>query len=372
MNRQKWFRRLAVKSFTRFFGLVLAGISVVSLQAQQKYKVIFLEQPKQDRVSSYEYTLVEARADNINENGDIGGSRIRKKVLSPYVSKFLDAEAVIWKRDGTSIGLEKQFTLPSTGFDAINDHLTAAGAQYGEENGAWFIRPFMWKNGLKTDLPHGGDFVSVRSINNADQVVGSCVFPPLIHEHAALWQNGEITDLVPNALVSVASDINKAGQIVGQYYGADGSRAFLWQNGTFSDVGLMMKEGRSSSGVPSINDLGDITYARFTGWSYPNTVLCRNGVVETVVPKSYPCGINNHNQIVGSMHGSEGITGMGNKAFLWDNGVLTYLNDVIVRTPETKKMVLTRGEAINDKGEICAIAKIGDIITTVLLIPVAE
>ena len=94
-------------------------------------------------------------------------------------------------------------------------------------------------------------------INNAGQVVGwsspdatnfssNSIAPD---EHAFLWQNGAMTDLgtlggTPDN--SAAFAINNAGQVVGwsditPLTGTDRysfEHAFLWQNGTMTDLGL--------------------------------------------------------------------------------------------------------------------------------------
>src|SRR5207245_7914924 len=56
---------------------------------------------------------------------------------------------------------------------------------------------------------------------------------------------------------SVANDINDRGQVVGESNTSSGSyRAFLWQNGTMTDLGTL--PGGTVSSASGINDLGQI------------------------------------------------------------------------------------------------------------------
>ena len=98
------------------------------------------------------------------------------------------------------------------------------------------------------------------AINNSDQIVGCSD-----NNQAVLWQNGTITDLGTGS----AYAINNSGQIVGEFYGQNeeffygqndtcpgflayaindssqvvgegsGNLAYLWQNGTLTDLGTL-------------------------------------------------------------------------------------------------------------------------------------
>ena len=85
-----------------------------------------------------------------------------------------------------------------------------------------------------------------------------------------MWQNGVLTDLgtLDGDCYSFADAINSRGQIVGSSYSCDFStiRAFLWQNGSMSDLkelvpadsGLQVVGCPLDAICPSIFDNGDI------------------------------------------------------------------------------------------------------------------
>jgi len=101
---------------------------------------------------------------------------------------------------------------------------------------------FLWANGKLTDLTaqsSGGTLWLASAINDAGQIVGGASFPGRDFD-AAVWRNGVLMDLgtLDGDCYSFADSINSRGQIVGSSYSCDGStiRAFLWQNGSISDL----------------------------------------------------------------------------------------------------------------------------------------
>lgn len=99
-------------------------------------------------------------------------------------------------------------------------------------------------------------------------------------------------------------------------------RAFLWQNNLFIDLGTL---GGSSSQSTDVNDLGQVVGASLTGktFKFPGT------------------SINKH-----TVH-----------AFLWENGEIKDLNELINKKPSNVEIVLAT--SINNNGQICGIAKVG-------------
>jgi probable HAF family extracellular repeat protein len=101
---------------------------------------------------------------------------------------------------------------------------------------------FLWDHGKLTDLTaqsSGGTLWLASAINDAGQIVGGASFPGRDFD-AAVWRDGVLTDLgtLDGDCYSFADSINSRGQIVGSSYSCDGStiRAFLWQNGSISDL----------------------------------------------------------------------------------------------------------------------------------------
>jgi len=112
------------------------------------------------------------------------------------------------------------------------------------------------------------------TINDAGQVTGQWKGPN--GSHAFLWDNGTMTDLGvlgPGDTESFGLDINNHGDVVGYSYGSGPLRAVLWSNGQIIDLGTL----GLGSGASGINDAGQIV-----GWSWlsPNeshAFLWQNG-----------------------------------------------------------------------------------------------
>jgi len=172
---------------------------------------------------------------------------------------------------------------------------------------------FKWddENGV-TDLGSLGSSdncslaTSIRSkpaaaVNISDEIVGSSengVIDPVLGVNeirAILWKDGQIADLgTLGGNVSAGSGINNRGQIVGFavndvpdpisfYYDVIGqstngtqTRAFLWQNGTMTDLGTL---GGPDAWADFINDHGQVSGFSYTG-ALPNPM--------TGVPATHP------------------------------------------------------------------------------------
>ena len=113
----------------------------------------------------------------------------------------------------------------------------------------------MWQNGVMTalgGLAEQGTASHANDINNAGQVVG--YFSTADGVRAFMWQNGSTTDLGDG----LAFGINNAGLVVGQ---DAGSQAFMWQNGTTTVLNTL--DGDNGTGwdlieAQAVNDLGQI------------------------------------------------------------------------------------------------------------------
>lgn len=119
-----------------------------------------------------------------------------------------------------------------------------------------------------TDLgTFGGDYSSAADINNNGQIVGEAKTSDGL-SRAFLYQNGTMTNLgtIDGYSESVASGINSSGQIVGTAmndlpYPMLDNRAFLYSNGTMTNLGVL--SGYDCSSVSSINDYGQISGTSF-------------------------------------------------------------------------------------------------------------
>jgi probable HAF family extracellular repeat protein len=167
------------------------------------------------------------------------------------------------------------------------------------------------------------------NLNNATQVVGQAGTgnPSVAPSHAFFWQNGSFTDLgTLGGPTSAADAINNAAspQVVGQAdtgaldsHGNAVYHAALWQNGgsgwTLTDLGT----------------LGGTDCAAF--------------------------GINTSGQVVGTDGSANTPPWTGNRAFVWQNGVMTDLNTLI---PPNSGWQLSSANSINDSGQITGLGTV--------------
>ncbi|MDP2867593.1 DUF3466 family protein [Methyloversatilis sp.] len=253
---------------------------------------------------------------------------------------------------------------------------------------------FIWNDSTMTELGTlGGTQSLASSINNSGQVVGWANVPGDLTNHAVIWNGGVVTDLNPaGSYGSAANSINDAGQIVGY----QDSGATIWNDGVPSRLGGI---GNISDGVSSeaydINQSGQIVGRESDGSGYQVTFW--DGSEIAILSKSgYASSLNNLGQVVGVSFGvtaggrvgnpatiwtgsetiylgflggdhSEGfdindhgqVVGYGwtpgnfvQHAFIWDDGVMTDLNDVVDDSIKEQGWVLNRALAINNNGWI--------------------
>ena len=236
---------------------------------------------------------------------------------------------------------------------------------------------FVWRNGQMRPLPTlGGPNGFATGSNNFLQVVGWAEKPVLdptcsaVDEQyrqfrAVLWgpgtnQTRELTPL-PGDSASAATAINDLGQVVGISGRCD--RAFgrfsaisavLWKDGVPTDIGNL---GGVAWNTPmAINLRGDIVgfsnlSAADGGTFNANGFLkLRGKPIQALRPLpgdvySQALGINEWRQVVG-LSCSAGFASC--RAFLWQNGVTTDLNEVAARYPD----YLYAANDINDFGQI--------------------
>jgi probable HAF family extracellular repeat protein len=129
-----------------------------------------------------------------------------------------------------------------------------------------FGHAFLWQNGAMTDLgtlPGDGDSYA-NGINNSGQVVGESRGDP---SHAFLWDAVHgMQDLGTLGRNASAYGINSNGQVVGRSEVFDPSfgdyvdHAFVWQNGTMSDLNNLIPPGSGLTlfEATAINNAGQI------------------------------------------------------------------------------------------------------------------
>ena len=107
----------------------------------------------------------------------------------------------------------------------------------------------------------GGSYSEAVSINESGQVVGNASTPgSSFSNRGFLFSDDVLTELGTfGGNFSLAHEINEAGQIVGQASipGDIYQRAFIWLNGTMTDLGTLPGEKNYSVGY-GINDSGKV------------------------------------------------------------------------------------------------------------------
>ena len=210
----------------------------------------------------------------VNDSGNIVGVS--------YQLGELNTNAVLWNSAGST-------TLGSFHPADINNSDVVVGYMPQAPTYAQ-VHAVRWMNGSLTDLGTlGGDSSIAHAINDQGMIVGSAALADNMTQHAFLWHNGMMSDLgtlggsgsqafglndsdqvvgvsdtsagEPHATLftlnasgqvvsrtdlgvlsntfSYAYDINDSGQVVG----TSDSRAFLWENGTMSDLNNMIPAG---------------------------------------------------------------------------------------------------------------------------------
>jgi len=232
---------------------------------------------------------------------------------------------------------------------------------------------FVWQDGVMTPLPTLGGYQGFATgVNNSGQVVGwaetpvhdpTCNAPQVLQFRAVLWEpkKGTKRELRPLAgdSTSAATAINDQGQVVGISGDCDiavgqlsARHSVLWDKDGVMNIGDL---GGDAWHTPmDINAAGDVV-----GFSNPRGVVgidfaphgflwTRAGGIRDLgmLPgdaTSQAVGINSSGQIVGVSSGAI------NRAFLYENGVMKNLNDLV--GPAFPDLLIV-AQHINDAGVI--------------------
>jgi probable HAF family extracellular repeat protein len=115
-----------------------------------------------------------------------------------------------------------------------------------------YMQTYVWSNSVLTPIqPITGNFISGSAINNAGQVVGGSRASDG-EFHAFLWENGTTTDLglAPGDITGGAVAINNPGTIVGYGYDpADNIHGLLWENGQLFELINLIKDNSGWGGL---------------------------------------------------------------------------------------------------------------------------
>ncbi|MDD4117560.1 MAG: MBG domain-containing protein, partial [Kiritimatiellae bacterium] len=293
-------------------------------------------------------------------------------------------EAFVWS-NGTLTGLGFLPGGTTSVARAINNH--------GQITGDAYVSPtnyhgFVYSNGLMTSIGTWGSAKSrPRAINDRGELAGSS--PPTNYpaiNNAFWWHSNQFVQIQSTMAADRSCDaygINEDGMICGTMFLYSSNPrwwAYVWRddNGNGSSeteetrfLGSLAVDdsGGEYSQATDVNNLGQavgwtgITNTIFprhaflvtstngtwkdpAGTSHPfNSLMSDLGALESPDQNSYANAINDRSWIVGTS-----TTGSGtNQAFLWRDGVMTNLNDLI---DAGSGWVLTNAAAINEYNEI--------------------
>lgn len=240
--------------------------------------------------------------------------------------------------------------------------------------------PFLWQWGVMTPLPTlGGQNASTGdNINSRGQIPGfaenttedrSCPDPQRFEFKPVVWDRETIQQLptFPGDREGVAFWINDNGQAVGasgqcSEYNVDlgfyllPSHALLWDNGTVTDLGNLGGEPVGDGNIAiRINNNGQVVGGSIVPGGTEHAFLWtkKSGMRDLgTLPgddSSAAAGINDNGDIVGASLDSSGAS---LRAVLWQNGVMSDLNDLV---PSNTRLYLLFAFSINARGEIAGI-----------------
>ena len=261
----------------------------------------------------------------------------------------------------------------------LNDHGQVVGVS--QLAGETWPRAFSWHNGQMRDLGAGAQRSAAYAVNNQGVIVGLFDGPArwvdgvparlhtpegLVHGRAvdmdeqgrvvvhgdnrslSLWVNGDTTDVSSGRLWVHANGMNGNGAVAGGAWGTDPYEAVLLQNGAIQSLG----NSRIEAHATAVNDRGDVVGINHKYRpSWKEGFLRKDGAMVTLgqLGGDYlePWDLNERTEVVGwgkNAHDEE-------RAFVWANGVLAELTDLLA----TPGWVVLRADAINESGQIAAV-----------------
>jgi probable HAF family extracellular repeat protein len=282
--------------------------------------------------------------------------------------------------DGMVVGVSQ-----TSAVDPLDEDWSCELGGFLPETTNRICRGFVWQNGVMRELPTlGGNHGFAAGVNNKGLVVGWAETPvhdptcssssnQVLQFRAVVWdpKNGSGGKIKTRELrpfrgdsTSAATAINDSGQVVGisgdcdQAVGRYSARhAVLWdRNGKLTEIPNL---GGTTWHTPmDINERGDVV-----GFSNPNepgdetgdfisrAFLWPYGAAKATDLKTLPgdafseaFAINSSGQVVGVSFGGAN----GSHAFIYENGVMKDLNDIIAVSPD----ILRSAQDINDAGQI--------------------
>ncbi len=278
------------------------------------------------------------------------------------------ANAIVWKvtTAGAILSVSDLGTLPGTTSSSASD-VNDAGAVVGTcDNSTNVSTGFVDLVGVgMVSLPTlGGTDSFALAVNNGGEIVGWARDASGTGQ-GAIWHvdaTGAITGPV-NLGAFFPNDINDNGEMTG-YDGADAAIAAFDANGVLQVTSIGTLPGAVNAEANAINNLGEVVGSSSTEITSLSYLV--SGFLWTAAGGMSDIGnlgkdqytvandVNDNLQIVGtsSIHGNQGI----DHGFIWQNGVMTDLNNVLSSTISS---AIIRANGINGTGQIVGILSNG-------------
>lgn len=342
-------------------GSALCGLTSGAVSGQCRYEVTAIIRgkacPFESRAVITPYAITEAH--------HIAGS---------YRCPGGRSQAFIWRGGEPIVDLPMPGnTTESWAFDAIEDGRIVGRVAVDEDgvNSVGFIF-----DGIKTEtleILDGHDTSEALAINADGTIVGESKNMSTGPIAAVVWQDGELTNLAPTLGTphSSADDINDHGYVVG-WRGSNrihDARGFLLNlaTGKVVDVGVVPN---GSSGRPTAVNNRQVVVG--DGWR-PDikttlSFLWSSGQTTElgVLPGKDTTRVHDVNDR-GLAVGQCTLSGNAGVAFLWHDGTLVDLNDLLA---EPQGLTLSNARSINNDGVIACWATEGTHEVAVILSPV--
>ncbi len=296
-------------------------------------------------------------------------AKARRKSAPIAAALMLALSAAIARADASRYTITDLGSLPGASNTTVTG-LNNLGQVIGSSGGV----PYIYSDGKMSQIATGGTGINdggqfattannfnARAISNSGEVAGSTISTRINGEVAATQVGGTVTPIPGISTESRADGINDSRQVVGemQVFSTTSSAAvfhpFLISGGGVLDLGTL--PGETSAAAYSVNNSGQVVGGGSSFTSTPSHAFLFSGG-KMMDLGTLPGGttstathINDSGQIIGlSDTASSGV-----HAFLYQNGTMTDLSDLV---QSLGGVTITDLVGLNNRGQIAFDAEV--------------